>query len=1234
MRLLQITGFLLICLAFIVEQMSAVDEILNDRGLRENTCRNLAKQLTTRESNQKDINFFKRCIVDYFSFRVGPRMIYTIPTINLRQFFNPKGPAYIKTIAKRIERFFIRNGNWDKILKNKDIYDREENCLNLLYITAAKYAYALYVLNTLTNRLGCLPCIKRNNIYSLRSFSGVCFIKPKDLTCGGILELSLLGHKSGSLTTLFNQFFTEPIGQDRTVPGFKKEPAILMGLRISAFSLEKVLPKLFRGPSYFYNLMLTNAVKKMKENIQMKMLSVAVAIFRMKPYSGKFFNELLSDQSPLRAQIYLAKAFQYWSVELALFASKIKSFMKSPHYSYELNYRRRHNIAYELITGRLENRGLPPDWISNLAEHAICLIYNVPAYLTPGAVHHSVIMEMYSSDRRIVNTYAPDVEGYWQSMLENWAIANRVYWKECVENKLLIRPCLLRMSKSLHLMLDAMTKSRLKLKKIKRAIGGEIMVDFKDVAEITKSWVKNYRDKGHFRLPTVKSSCGRVKPHLVRKRPFFMTSQSHDDFPELRDSEKKLPRELVNITRRKQLDEHIRGSAELETGNLERLREDEPLDENIEGSINGNVNRVKKPLDNAGITGMEKNGLLNENTEGSHQTKPLDEVLNDFDDSDAMKLLTVDAANGLRNDIDESREIKPLDRISKPGGSQEGKNYDDEQNLSGVYETSPLTPDILDLDEDEKSLTRTTQSEVRPVYVTLEAPAEPPVSRMLSDDDMERPLDEKEKTADASIAESDSEKTTDSTMETLPENADSEKTTDSTMGTLQENADMSMTKPHDINNEEMSADDDIQETKDSAMTEHVDKDTKKTVRLQTMKPLDKDIKHTVGSTMAEQLDRDTTETGGIQTTDKDFEETVGSQITKPLDKETKETVGSPTTKPLDKDTKETVGSPTTKPLDKETKVTIGSPTTKPLDKETKETVGSPTTKPLDKETKETVGSPTTKPLDKETKETIGSPATKPLDKETKETVGSPTTKPLDKETKETVDAPATKPLDKETKGSPTKPLDKQTDGSPTTKPLDSKVTFGSTISKSLKGNVKKTTDTEIEDELQEDDFPEHPATEVPFILEKTEQKKLGTLKKQPKFVSFFRRRRFGSRAFSRRRYRIYVSRRRRSGSFTRRRRSSFTRRKGVRVKGKKTSSSCKRLPDETKNIRKFLMKFNCHVGVEISKMALTEGCMNKIQSHVRSYNRYAFSYIAKKHRHSRPTSSDAEADDVLLKTEL
>ncbi len=87
----------------------------------------------------------------------------------------------------------------------------------------------------------------------------------------------------------------------------------------------------------------------------------------------------------------------------------------------------------------------------------MCLIYSVPGYVTPGAVRHSVIGQKYVNGN-IKGLLTLNLEDYWQSMLENWANANRLYKKECLVNNNKIGRCLLRMSKPLYLMFDAMVK--------------------------------------------------------------------------------------------------------------------------------------------------------------------------------------------------------------------------------------------------------------------------------------------------------------------------------------------------------------------------------------------------------------------------------------------------------------------------------------------------------------------------------------------------------------------------------------------------------------------------------------------------------------------------------------------------------------------------------------------------------------------------------------------------------
>ena len=297
--------------------------------------------------------------LDYFKFQINrqDKTLQVPKFLSAKNFYHQPEHDYTKYIAKRVVRFFIRNGKWYNVLGKRGIHNPDD-CSSVLSIVAAKYLHTLYVLNELVVGL-CKECEKSKDLngrkrYSMLRRGTVCYIKPETISCAGEVELNLLGHKSGSITALFNQYFKEPVGEDRIVPGFREDSDIIMGVRVTSYHLERVWTKIFRGPDPFYNEMIKQAVTKMKSSLKLKLLPIAVAIFRMKSYSEKYFDELLSDQSPLRANTTLARIFRYWSVEMTTFEGKITSFLNSPHFNTKLNYRRRHNIAYELVTGRLE----------------------------------------------------------------------------------------------------------------------------------------------------------------------------------------------------------------------------------------------------------------------------------------------------------------------------------------------------------------------------------------------------------------------------------------------------------------------------------------------------------------------------------------------------------------------------------------------------------------------------------------------------------------------------------------------------------------------------------------------------------------------------------------------------------------------------------------------------------------------------------------------------------------
>lgn len=169
--------------------------------------------------------------------------------------------------------------------------------------------------------------------------------------------------------------------------------------------------------------------------------------------------------------------------------------MESPHYIRDLNFRRRNNIGYELVVGTVENSGIP--WWHMLVEDSIALMHNSECYMTRGATRHAIgEVEM----KLKLTEFARPVNDAWMSMLENWANANKKYKRECVENNLEIQVCLLKMSKYLWRMLEAMHIAGKHLRKV-RLGSGLLDVDKTKLRSIVGWWEKSLKRKGVSEIP-------------------------------------------------------------------------------------------------------------------------------------------------------------------------------------------------------------------------------------------------------------------------------------------------------------------------------------------------------------------------------------------------------------------------------------------------------------------------------------------------------------------------------------------------------------------------------------------------------------------------------------------------------------------------------------------------------------------------------------------------------------
>ena len=397
-----------------------------------------------------------------------------------------------------MELFFIRNNNWPRLLANPMLRNPTSGeCSNLLYVVAARYLYVVHVLRLLSDDFEFNPCKQKGQLKIMHEtpYHGVCYIPPAAMTCTSEYEVKLLGGRSGTLTGLFNQFFREPLGKDRLVPGFGKTPEKIFGVNVIAFKLEYALPNIF--PRRIWPDWFKNEIKNMNKDIKYQILEIVVAIYKMRKSNEMYFNDLISDQVELRAKPNWAKIFHGWTVQLNLFNKKIKGFMESPHYSKDLSFRRRHNIAYELVLGTIESSGIP--WSTMLGEDAMALMYGAEVYMTRGATRHVVGEMKMCQDQSKRNAQKNNLDDYWLSMLENWADANKEYNGECIKHKLKIQVCLLKMSKFLRRMTEAMHQARENLKQ--KNLAKDLLNVDDGLRKIVVYWEEGLRDKGIGEIP-------------------------------------------------------------------------------------------------------------------------------------------------------------------------------------------------------------------------------------------------------------------------------------------------------------------------------------------------------------------------------------------------------------------------------------------------------------------------------------------------------------------------------------------------------------------------------------------------------------------------------------------------------------------------------------------------------------------------------------------------------------
>jgi len=154
-------------------------------------------------ANQQDLAWMKTDIVDKYKFlKDVSRDIWTYQP----DFKGLLGTPEFVAAADRVKKFFVRNNDWETTKKNLE-FRTTQSCLNLLYITAARYLFVTHVLHVQSgNKLQ--PCVSTPDRKIEIPDSGVCYPAPYgSATCTSDYDVGLVGKDAGVLTEKFNAYF-------------------------------------------------------------------------------------------------------------------------------------------------------------------------------------------------------------------------------------------------------------------------------------------------------------------------------------------------------------------------------------------------------------------------------------------------------------------------------------------------------------------------------------------------------------------------------------------------------------------------------------------------------------------------------------------------------------------------------------------------------------------------------------------------------------------------------------------------------------------------------------------------------------------------------------------------------------------------------------------------------------------------------------------------------------------
>ena len=244
--------------------------------------------------------------------------------------------------ADRIKKFFKRNNDW-AAMKTK--FRTPTSCIQLLYITAARYLFVTHVLYVLSgNKLK--PCV-RTAAKKIEIPDSVCFPEPYgSASCTSDYDVGLVGKDAGTLTEKFNNFF-----QDRNE--FGKPSETVFDTNVYAFTLEYAMPLLFvkLPPTFAKN------VENNEKTLNSKMQELASAYYKVYKYNIEFF-ETMKNGAKLLMKERAPKSEEFLRRWLKTFKRlDAENPMRPGEEVTESGLRLAHNNQYQALVKEMTSKG-------------------------------------------------------------------------------------------------------------------------------------------------------------------------------------------------------------------------------------------------------------------------------------------------------------------------------------------------------------------------------------------------------------------------------------------------------------------------------------------------------------------------------------------------------------------------------------------------------------------------------------------------------------------------------------------------------------------------------------------------------------------------------------------------------------------------------------------------------------------------------------------------------------